>query len=118
MSVSQLFSHHSLHIVHILIYAVYPGSNRSYLPEYTTAQPLRLMYGVHDLMLDTGFDPGLWGSVSVSYLLLRNTFHTTALHILMPDLGLGSPYVSGPEYVVICMHEKFMIHSPHPRTGM
>jgi hypothetical protein len=59
VSVSQLFPHISLHIVHILIYTVYPGSSRSYLPGYTTAQHLRLMHGGPDRMLDTGFDPGL-----------------------------------------------------------
>jgi hypothetical protein len=59
VSVSQLFPHISLHIVHILIYAVYTGYTRSYQPEYTTAQPLRLMHGVLGRMLDIGFDPGL-----------------------------------------------------------
>ena len=46
VSVSQLFPHISLYIVHILIYAVYLGSTRSYLPEYVTVQPLRSMHGV------------------------------------------------------------------------
>ena len=59
--VSQLFPHISSHIVHILIHAVYLGSTRSYLPGYTTLQSLRLMHGVLGWMLETGFDPGLWG---------------------------------------------------------
>jgi len=99
--VSQLFPHIGLHIVHILIYAVYPGSNCSYVPEYTTAQPLRSMHGDLGRMLDTGFDPGLWESVSLS--LPHNSLHTTVRHVLKPDLGFY--YVSGPEYVVIRMHE-------------
>jgi hypothetical protein len=103
MSVSHLFPHNSLHIVHILTYAVYPGSSCSYLPGYDTAQPLRLMHGVHGRTLGTGFDPGLWGSVSVSLLLLHNCIYTTARHVLKQDLGSYS--VSEPEYVVICMHE-------------
>jgi hypothetical protein len=63
-------------------------------------------------MLDTGFDPGLWGSVSVSQLFPHISLHTTARHVLKPDLG--SSGVNGPEYVVICMHEKLCIRPPIP----
>jgi len=59
VSVGQLYPHISLHITHTLTYAVYPGSDRSYLPGYATVQALRLMHGVLGWMLDTVFDPGL-----------------------------------------------------------
>ena len=52
------------------------------------------------------------GVVSVSLLLLHNSLHTTARHVLKPDLGFY--YVSGQEYVAICMHEKLCIRPPIP----
>jgi hypothetical protein len=53
-------------------------------------------------MLHHEFGPGFWGSVLVSLLLLHNSSHTTARHVLKPDLG--SRCLSGPEQDEICMH--------------
>jgi saccharopine dehydrogenase-like NADP-dependent oxidoreductase len=99
VSVSQLFPHISLHIVHILIYTVYPGSSRSYLPGYTTFQSLRLMHGVYGRMLGTGFDPGLWGSMSVSHLFPHNSLHI--VHILIYVVYPGSTRSYLPGYITV-----------------
>jgi hypothetical protein len=99
MSVSHLFPHNSLHIVHILTYAVYPGSSCSYLPGYDTAQPLRLMHGVHGRTLGTGFDPGLWGAVSVSQLFPYISLHI--VHILIYTVYPGSTRSYLPGYITV-----------------
>jgi saccharopine dehydrogenase-like NADP-dependent oxidoreductase len=99
MSVSQLFPHISLHIVHILIYAVYPGSNRSYLPGYVAVRPLRSMHGVHSRMLGTGFDPGLWGSVLVGQLFPHISLHI--VHILIYAVYPGSNRSYLPGYTTV-----------------
>jgi hypothetical protein len=42
--------------------AVYPGSSRSYLPEYTMVSCMGWMLDVHGHVAKGGFGPGLWGS--------------------------------------------------------
>jgi hypothetical protein len=78
VSVSQVFHRNFSYFIHILITVVYPGSSQLYLPGYPALQSLLLMHGVPGWMLYHEFDPGFWGSVSVSLLLLHNSSHTTA----------------------------------------
>jgi hypothetical protein len=97
--VSLLFPHNSLHIVDILMYTVYSGSSRSYLPGYTALQALRLMHGGPGWMLDCEFDSGLWGSVSVSLLFPHNSFHI--IHILIYAVYSGSSQSYLPGYTAL-----------------
>jgi len=49
--VSQLFPPNILHIMYALMYAVYAGSFRLYLPGYTASQSLLLLHEVSGWML-------------------------------------------------------------------
>ena len=74
------------------------------------------MHGVPGWMLYREFDPGFWGSVSVSLLLLHNSSYTTARHVLKPSYV---PVVVLDQKKLKCASVE--IHDllpPNPRTAM